>query len=239
MLKINDLVTGYSSIEVLHGISMNIEQGEAIGVLGANGAGKTTLLKSIMGLLKPLKGEILLNNAPVTGMTANLMVQKGVVLVPEGRGIFYPLTVAENLELGYLVVKGRTSKTEWDQRIQWVLDLFPELGKRWKQCAGTLSGGQQQMLAIGRALMSQPKILLLDEPSLGLAPLVVDSIIESLRYLVDSGMTVILVEQKIESALELVNRAYVLSNGKIVYLERSEVLKNVDSELLEKAYLGS
>jgi branched-chain amino acid transport system ATP-binding protein len=234
MLTISDLTSGYGPVEVLHNLSLNVNDGETVAILGPNGAGKSTLLKTIVGLISAQKGTIVFQGRPIERETPESVLAKGIALVPEGRRVFAGLTVLENLQMGaYLEHDAVRIKS----RIEYVFDLFSRLKERRRQLAGTMSGGEQQMLAIARALMSRPKLLLLDEPSLGLAPVIVEVVIDLIDSLRKEGLTIILVEQNIHQALEISSRAYVLANGVIkLHGEAAQLLETgLD---LEKAYLG-
>jgi len=233
LLELQDLEVAYGDLPALRGVSLGIEEGETLSVVGANGAGKTTMLRAISGLLRPRAGRILLDGARLDRMPSHVIVARGVVQVPEGRKIFPGLTVKENLELGSYVAAARAHRRESLER---VLGLFPRLAERQRQAAGTMSGGEQQMLAIGRALMARPRILMLDEPSLGLAPIIVQEIFRIIAEINRLGTTVLLVEQNTRQALSLSRRGYVLENGRIA-LEGTgaELLGN---EHVRRAYLG-
>lgn len=233
MLDVKQISAGYGDIQILHQISLNIEKGEMVSVLGANGAGKTTLLLTLSGILRPTEGEIYFLNGRLDGLEPHLIVQKGVVRIPEGRKIFQEMTVLENLELGSYI---RTAKRYRKENLSKVFVLFPRLEERKDQFAGTLSGGEQQMLAIGRGLMTLPQILMLDEPSLGLAPLIVMNLFEVIKGINQEGTTILLVEQNVQLALSAVQRGYVLENGKIILEGKSENLLKED--YMRKAYLG-
>ena len=233
MLKIEDLNVFYGSIHALQDISLNIQQGEMVAILGANGAGKTTTLATISGLLKPKNGKIYFEGRDITGIPTHQIVSLGISHVPEGRQIFTTLTVQENLRLG--AYQRRDTRLINDDA-NWIYSLFPILEERQNQTAGTLSGGEQQMLAISRAVMSKPRLLLLDEPSMGLAPLVVDLIFDVIRQLRERDITVLLVEQNAYQALIEADRAYVLETGRIKLSGSSSQLLN-DAEI-QKAYLG-
>ncbi len=234
MLKILDLTSGYGPVVVLHSLSLNVNDGETVAILGPNGAGKSTLLKTIVGLISAQKGTILFQGRPIERATPESLLAKGIALVPEGRRVFAGLTVMENLRMGaYLEHNAARTKS----RIEYVFNLFFRLKERRRQLAGTLSGGEQQMLAIARALMSRPKLLLLDEPSLGLAPVLVEVVIDLIDSLRKEGLTIILVEQNIHQALEISNRAYVLTNGVIKLQGDAAQLLETGLDL-EKAYLG-
>jgi branched-chain amino acid transport system ATP-binding protein len=233
VLKIEDLNVFYGSIHALQDISLNIQQGEMVAILGANGAGKTTTLATISGLLKPKSGKIYFEGRDITGIPTHQIVSLGISHVPEGRQIFTTLTVQENLRLG--AYQRRDTRLINDDA-NWIYSLFPILEERQNQTAGTLSGGEQQMLAISRAVMSKPRLLLLDEPSMGLAPLVVDLIFDVIRQLRERDITVLLVEQNAYQALIEADRAYVLETGRIKLSGSSSQLLN-DAEI-QKAYLG-
>ena len=233
LLELHDVEVAYGELPALRGVSLGVEEGETLSVVGANGAGKTTMLRAISGLLRPRAGRILLDGARLDQMPSHVIVARGVVQVPEGRKIFPGLTVKENLELGSYVAAARAHRR---QSLERVLGLFPRLAERQRQAAGTMSGGEQQMLAIGRALMARPRILMLDEPSLGLAPIIVQEIFRIIAEINRLGTTVLLVEQNTRQALSLSRRGYVLENGRIA-LEGSgaELLGN---EHVRRAYLG-
>ena len=233
LLDIADLRVSYGNIEVLHGIHLRVGKGEIVTVLGANGAGKSTTLLTISGLVRAVSGTIRFGDIPLHKLPAHQVVRMGVAQVPEGRRVFGTLTVQENMNLGAFVNRDRQ---EIKKTQEWIYSLFPRLAQRQDQLAGTLSGGEQQMLAIGRALMSQPQILLLDEPSLGLAPLLVKTIFQTIKDINESGVTVVLVEQNARAALKLAHRGYVLELGRIVLDGPSEsLLANPD---VQAAYLG-
>jgi branched-chain amino acid transport system ATP-binding protein len=234
MLEIKNLAVNYGAISALHGISLSVPGGQIVTLIGANGAGKTTTLKTISGLLKPASGEIVYEGHNIAGLPPHLIVLQGISQSPEGRMIFANLTVHENLQLGAYLQKNReTVRRELDR----VFALFPRLKEREKQIAGTLSGGEQQMLAIGRALMSRPRLLLLDEPSLGLAPLLVKTIFEKIVEINrEQGLTILLVEQNANLALEISHFAYVLETGKVVLQGSSMELR--ENPKVKSAYLG-
>lgn len=234
MLNISDLTSGYGPIEVIHNLSLNVNQGEIVAVLGPNGAGKSTLLKTIVGLISPRNGGILFQDRPIERQTPERVLERGIALVPEGRRVFAGLTVLENLQMGAYLER-ETARIR--DRIDYTFDLFPRLKDRHRQLAGTLSGGEQQQLAIARALMSSPKMLLLDEPSLGLAPVIVEVVIDLINSLRKDGLTIILVEQNIHQALEISDRAYVLVNGSIKLSGNANELLETGLDM-EKAYLG-
>lgn len=234
LLEISDLYVKYGNIEVLHGVNLRVEEGEIVTILGANGAGKSTTLLALSGLVKPARGSLTFGGLPIQKLPAHSIVRLGIAQVPEGRRIFSTLTVQENLNLGAFV----SSNTELIKKTQdWIYTLLPILSERRQQLGGTLSGGEQQMLAIGRALMSNPKMLLLDEPSLGLAPLLVKTIFQTLQEINTAGVTIVLVEQNARAALKLAHRAYVMELGKIVLEGPSAEL--MASAEMQAAYLGT
>lgn len=233
MLALKDVHTYYGNIHALKGISLRVEKGEIVTLIGANGAGKTTTLRTINGLLKPRQGTITLDGNDLFHHKAHEIVYQGVAMVPEGRGIFARLTVVENLDLG---AYSRNDKKGIQQDMERVYGLFPRLKERHKQVAGTLSGGEQQMLAIGRGLMAHPRLLLLDEPSMGLAPILVESIFETIQAINHEGTTILLVEQNALMALSIAHRGYVLQTGQIVLEDIAANLKQ--NEMVRKAYLG-
>ncbi len=233
MLKIEDLRVAYGGIEALKGISLEVPQGSIVTLIGANGAGKSTTLRSIMGLVKSTSGKITYCGENITGIKTSEIVAKGIALVPEGRRVFSNLTVIENLMIGAYL---RNDKAEIEKDVEWVYDLFPRLKERSWQLAGTMSGGEQQMLAVGRALMSRPKIVMMDEPSLGLAPLVVKQIFSIIKQIRDQGVTILLIEQNANVALHTADLGYVMETGKITMSgEGKELLVNED---VRAAYLG-
>lgn len=233
MLEVNDIHTYYGNIHALKGVSINVKEGEIVTLIGANGAGKTTTLRTITGLLKPRKGSVTLQGEDITPFKANEIVFKKVAMVPEGRGVFARLTVSENLDMGAFIRKDTNRIREDRER---VFNLFPRLKERLSQVAGTLSGGEQQMLAIGRALMAHPRLLLMDEPSMGLAPILVESIFETIRTINKEGTTILLVEQNATMALSIAHRGYVLQTGTIALEDSAENLKQ--NEMVQKVYLG-
>jgi len=233
MLEVENIHSFYGNIHALKGVSLTVEKGEIVTLIGANGAGKSTTLRSITGSLKPLEGHIRLEGEDLGPYKAHQIVNKGVAMVPEGRRIFARLTVSENLEMG---AYSRTDKTEITRAMERVFSLFPRLKERHSQVAGTLSGGEQQMLATGRALMAQPRILLMDEPSMGLAPVLVEIIFDTIKQINAEGTTVLLVEQNALMALSIATRGYVLQTGEIVLHDVAENLKK--NEMIQKAYLG-
>jgi len=234
MLKVQNIQTYYGNIQALKDVSIEIAEGEIVALIGANGAGKTTTLMSICGITPPRSGQVLLDGDPIQDLSPENIVKKGVVQVPEGRRIFPDMTVLENLEMGAFL---RTNKLQIQQDLNYVMTLFPILEKRQSQLGGTLSGGEQQMLAISRALMARPRVLLLDEPSLGLAPLIIKQIFEIIRQInKQSNTTIFLVEQNANQALKLADRGYVMENGRITLVDSAaNLLSNVD---VRKAYLG-
>lgn len=233
LLELRDLHVNYGNVEALHGINLSVNEGEIVTILGANGAGKSTTLNSICGLVKATKGEILLDGEPIHSVPAHNIVKMGISQSPEGRRVFSTLTVEENMDLGAFTMK---DKAKIERNREWIYDLFPRLLERRTQLAGTLSGGEQQMLAIGRALMSSPRLLLLDEPSLGLAPILVKSIFETIRKINKHGLTVILVEQNARAALKLADRGYVMEVGNIVLADDAKSL--LSNPEIQSAYLG-
>ena len=233
ILNIDNVHTFYGNIHALKGISINIEKGEIVTLIGGNGAGKTTTLRTICGLLKPREGSINLNGEDLLKYQAHEIVYKGISMVPEGRGVFARLTVMENLEMGAF---SRNNKEEISHNIDRVFTLFPRLKERRTQVAGTLSGGEQQMLATGRGLMSNPSVMLMDEPSMGLAPVLVELIFDIIQQINQEGTTILLVEQNALMALSIAHRGYVLQTGEIVISDTAENLKK--NPTVQKAYLG-
>ena len=233
LLELDNIKTYYGNIRALKGISLEVDEGEIVCLIGANGAGKSTTLMTISGVLTPVDGDVIYQGQSIAGVRPDTIVKMGICQVPEGRMIFPILTVAENLDLGaYLRTDPKGIKEDRDR----VFSLFPVLRDRQKQHGGTLSGGEQQMLAIARALMGQPKLMLLDEPSLGLAPILVDIIFNTIRRISEQGTTILLVEQNAQVALQTSNRGYVLETGEITLADTSEELLN--NEEVRKAYLG-
>jgi branched-chain amino acid transport system ATP-binding protein len=232
ILAVRDLEVAYGNIPALHGITIEVQKGEIVTLIGANGAGKTTTLRTISGLLKPRRGEVTFGDRSITGRKPDVITAMGVSHVPEGRGIFANLTVEDNLELGAYVRKDKVTDAEYER----VFTLFPVLKERRKQSAGTLSGGEQQMLAISRALMSKPVVLLLDEPSLGLAPQMVQAIFRVVKEINAEGTTILLVEQNAHMALVTAHRGYVMETGRIVMHDDTKAL--LASDRVKKAYLG-
>ena len=233
MLEIRDLVVNYGAINAIKGVSFDVNQGEVIALIGANGAGKTTILHTITGLVKAKSGSVMFEGKELLKTPPHKIVEMGMAHVPEGRRIFQQLSVYKNLSLGAFT---RTDKGDFEANLKMVYEKFPRLEERKKQIAGTLSGGEQQMLAMGRALMSQPKIILMDEPSMGLSPLFVTEVFDIIEEIKKSGTTVLLVEQNAKKALEIADRAYVLETGKIALSGDAKELMNNDS--VKKAYLG-
>ena len=232
ILSVHGIEVSYGTIKALHGIDLEVRKGEIVTLIGANGAGKTTTLRTISGLLKPRNGSISFNGADITGVKPHTIVSRGISHVPEGRGIFANLTVHDNLELGGYLRKDKISNAEYER----VYTLFPVLKERIKQNAGTLSGGEQQMLAISRALMAKPTLLLLDEPSLGLAPQMVQTIFRVIREINAEGTTILLVEQNAHMALVTAHRGYVMETGRITATDDTKAL--LASDRIKKAYLG-
>jgi branched-chain amino acid transport system ATP-binding protein len=233
MLNIDNLTVSYGGIEALRGISLQVEEGKIVTLVGANGAGKSTMLRSIVGLVKPKGGSISYMNKNIINQKTKDMVKDGIVLVPEGRRVFSNLTVIENLKIGAFI---RKDEKNIKNDIEWVYSLFPRLKERSWQLAGTLSGGEQQMLAVGRALMSRPKLLMMDEPSLGLAPLVVKDIFNIIKEIHKQGVTILLIEQNANAALHIADVGYVIETGRITLMGTgTELLSN---EEVKKAYLG-
>lgn len=233
MLKVNEIDVYYGNIQALKGVSLEVSEGEIVTLIGANGAGKSTLLKTLSGLLKPKKGEIQYLGANIAGKPAQSIVKSGISHVPEGRRVFANMTVEENLELGAFL---RKDKKEIRNDLNKVYEIFPRLLERRKQLSGTLSGGEQQMLAMGRAIMARPKLLLLDEPSMGLAPLMVKTIFTTIEEINRTGTTILLVEQNANMALSIANNAYVIETGRVVVSGTAKELQA--SEQIKQAYLG-
>jgi branched-chain amino acid transport system ATP-binding protein len=234
LLEIENLNTYYGNIHALKGISLLVEEGEIVTLIGANGAGKTTTLRSICGLIRPRSGAVRLNGRDLSQLPAHQVTGLGITMVPEGRGVFARLTVLENLEMG---AYSRRDKSEIQADMQRMFSLFPRLKERRKQHAGTLSGGEQQMLAMARALMARPKLLLMDEPSMGLAPILVEGVFNTIREINQEGITILLVEQNARMALSVAQRGYVIQSGEIVLQETADQL--LENELVQKAYLGN
>ncbi|MCD6348306.1 MAG: ABC transporter ATP-binding protein [Candidatus Korarchaeota archaeon] len=232
MLEVAGLDAGYGEVQVLWNVGLKVERGEIVSLIGANGAGKTTTLRSIMGLIRPFSGVIRFDGTEITGLPTHEIVRRGIALVPEGRHLFPKMTVIENLKMGAYAVDG----SKYKDLLERVFQIFPVLKERKDQLASTLSGGEQQMLAIARGLMSDPKLLMLDEPSLGLAPKIVKKVMRVVSEIRDEGVTVLLVEQNAKMSLEISDRGYVLETGKIVLEGTSEEL--LRNEHVRKAYLG-
>jgi branched-chain amino acid transport system ATP-binding protein len=233
MLEVENIHSYYGNIHALKGVSLTVDKGEIVTLIGGNGAGKSTTLRSITGIMKPLEGYVRLEGEDLAPFKAHEIVYKGIAMVPEGRRIFARLTVAENLDMG---AYSRNSKQEIASDLERVYSLFPRLRERRNQIAGTLSGGEQQMLATGRALMARPRILLMDEPSMGLAPVLVELIFDTIKRINEEGTTILLVEQNALMALSIANRGYVLQTGEIVLHDVAEKLQK--NEMIQKAYLG-
>lgn len=232
MLKVNNLHVFYGGIHALKGVNLNVEAGQIVTLIGANGAGKSTTLRSIVGLVKPRSGSILFGDEDLMKVTTHEIIRRGIGVSPEGRRVFPNLTVLENLELGAY----HQSPKEFLKQFEWVCSLFPRLRERQEQLAGTLSGGEQQMLALGRALMSRPKLVLLDEPSLGLAPLIVEEVFKTIQTINEQGATILLVEQNAMAALNVADHAYVLETGRVILEGSGQAL--LQDERVRKAYLG-
>ena len=236
MLKIRNLESGYDKLKVLKGVSLHVNPGEIVTIIGANGAGKTTLLNTITSIVKPTAGEIKLNGTNVTGISPDRIVKNGCALVPEGRQLFPAMTVRENLILGGYTLSRKKGKKANAENLENFYTMFPILKERRNQLAGTLSGGEQQMVAIGRALMAEPELLLMDEPSMGLAPIIVKNIFRAVESLRDQGKTILIVEQNARAVLEIADRGYVMETGFLVMEGKaSELLDNND---VKRAYLG-
>lgn len=233
MLKVEGLNAGYGSVNILWDIGFEVKDGEIVAILGSNGAGKTTMVRTITGMVKASSGKVEFNGEDLSGKSSRVILDSGIVQVPEGRQLFTEMTVLENLELGAF---NKETKAHFAENLEKCYNWFPKLRERAKQAAGTLSGGEQQMLAVARGLMSRPKILLLDEPSMGLAPIIVNQIYDLIREIRDSGITVLLVEQNARKALGICDYAYVLENGKINLSGSGEEL--LKSDAVRKAYLG-
>ena len=234
MLKIENLFVNYGGINALRGISLEVQDGEIVTLIGANGAGKSTTLRTITGLVKAASGSVIWNGEEMIGKSIDTIFKSGIAMVPEGRRVFSDLTVLENLHIGAYL---RKDKEEIDKDIEWVYSLFPRLKERYWQYAGTLSGGEQQMLAVGRALMSRPKLMMMDEPSLGLAPLVVQDIFSIIKEINRQGVTILLIEQNANMALRIADRGYVLETGQISMTGTG--LELLNDESVKAAYLGT
>jgi len=233
MMDLQNVSAGYGELQILYDVSLNVQLGEIVALVGANGAGKSTLINTITGMLPISSGQILFDDIPMRNVRAHTVIRHGISLVPEGRRLFPYMTVLENLEVGAYIEKNGNVINE---NLQWVFSIFPKLKERRKQLAGTFSGGEQQMLTIGRALMTRPKFLILDEPSLGLAPMIVNEVFDVIQLLLKEGVTILLVEQNVRRCLEIANRAYVLEHGRIVMGGKSKEL--LEDEKVKKAYLG-
>jgi branched-chain amino acid transport system ATP-binding protein len=233
MLKVEKIEVRYSGVPVIHDVSFSVKRGELISIVGANGAGKTTVLKTVAGTLHPTKGSIEFENEDISDSSTVKIVRRGITYVPEERRIFGPLSVEENLKLGAYIVDDRE---EIEKKLDYVYGLFPILKDRHKQLGGTLSGGEQQMLAIGRGLMSSPKLLMLDEPSLGLMPKLVDEMLEAVSKLKGEGRTILLVEQNVREALEMADRGYVLQTGRTIHQGTGRTL--LETDIVKRAFLG-
>jgi len=233
ILSLKDVFTSYGPVRVLEGVSIDIRSGEIVCMLGSNAAGKTTTLRTILGMTKPSAGEIVLDGERIDGLNTTEVVAKGITMVPENRRLFAKMTVRENLEIGANL---RDDKEGIQEDIQRVLKLFPRLEERLSQKAGTLSGGEQQMLAIGRALTAKPKVLLMDEPSMGLAPILVEQVFETIKEINQQGTTIFLVEQNANMALSVAHRGYAIQTGRIVLSDTAQALR--DNPLMQEAYLG-
>jgi len=233
LLEVNDIHTYYGNIHALKGISLTVDEGEIVTLIGANGAGKTTTLRTISGLIKPRQGNIVFESEDAVKYAAHDLVFKGIAMVPEGRGIFAKMSVRENLEMG---AYHRNDKEGIQKDLEWVFELLPRLKEREKQVAGTLSGGEQQMLATARALMARPRLMLMDEPSMGLAPVLVEAIFDTIEKINNEGTTILLVEQNATMALSIAHRGYVLQTGQIVLTDTAASLQK--NEMVQKAYLG-
>lgn len=233
MLKLIDVDTYYGPSQVLHSISLEVNRGEIVCLLGANAAGKTTTMKTIFGLVHPRQGSVLFEEQPIERALAGDIVKMGMALVPEGRRIFSRMSVLENLEMGAYT---RSSRSEMKRDIEHVCQIFPRLKERLKQMAGTMSGGEQQMLAMARALMSHPRLICMDEPSMGLSPILVQTVFDTIKRIRDEGVTVFLVEQNASMALSLADRGYVIQTGKVVLSDTAPNL--LTNDLVRQAYLG-
>ena len=232
LLEVNEIHTYYGNIHALKGISFEVDNGEIIALIGANGAGKTTTLRTICGLMEPREGSVHYDGDDISSTRTDLLVSRGISMVPEGRGVFSKLTVEENLDMGAYTRRDKEIKTDLDH----MYDLFPRLEERKRQLAGTMSGGEQQMLAIARALMASPRLLLLDEPSMGLAPVLVDGVFETVERIKNEGVTILLVEQNAHMALQIADRGYVLQSGEVAISDTAANLQQ--NEIVQKTYLG-
>ena len=232
LLEVKDIHTYYGNIHALKGVSFEVDSGEIIALIGSNGAGKTTTLRTISGLMEPREGTVYYDDVDISSTRADLLVSRGISMVPEGRGVFAKLTVEENLDMGAYVRQDSAVKDD----LAGAYELFPRLEERKKQLAGTLSGGEQQMLAIARALMSKPRLLLLDEPSMGLAPVLVDGVFDTIQRIANEGVTILLVEQNAHMALQIADRGYVLQSGEVAMSDTAANLQQ--NETVQKTYLG-
>ncbi len=232
LLEVNDIHTYYGNIHALKGVSFEVDSGEIIALIGANGAGKTTTLRTISGLMDPRDGSVYYDGEDISTSRADTLVSKGISMVPEGRGVFAKLTVEENLDMGAYTRRDGSIKED----LAGAYELFPRLGERKKQVAGTLSGGEQQMLAIARALMAKPRLLLLDEPSMGLAPVLVDGVFDTVERIASEGVTILLVEQNAHMALQIADRGYVLQSGEVAIADTAANLRQ--NETVQRTYLG-
>ncbi|MEO1287523.1 MAG: ABC transporter ATP-binding protein [Chloroflexota bacterium] len=233
LLEVNDVHSFYGNIHALKGITFSVEEGEIVSLIGSNGAGKSTTLRTITGLMTPRHGYVMYDGEPISGMRADLIVNRGIAMVPEGRGVFAKMTVTENLELGAFK---RNDAKNIRQDLEYMYELFPRLGERRTQYAGTMSGGEQQMLVMARAMMAKPRLLLLDEPSMGLAPILVDGVFETIQQINEQGTTVLLVEQNAHMALQIADRGYVLQSGEVVIADTAKNLQT--NPEVQKTYLG-
>lgn len=232
LLEVKEIHTYYGNIHALKGVSFEVDSGEIIALIGANGAGKTTTLRTVCGLMEPRDGTVHYDGDEISGARADLLVSRGISMVPEGRGVFAKLTVEENLDMGAYTRRDKRIRDDLDR----VFELFPRLEERKKQYAGTMSGGEQQMLAIARALMSSPRLLLLDEPSMGLAPVLVDGVFDTVQRIKNEGVTILLVEQNAHMALQIADRGYVLQSGEVALSDTAANLQQ--NETVQKTYLG-
>ena len=232
LLEVNEIHTYYGNIHALKGVSFEVDSGEIIALIGSNGAGKTTTLRTISGLMDPREGTVLYDGEDISASRADTLVAKGISMVPEGRGVFAKLTVEENLDMGAYTRRDGGIKED----LKGAYELFPRLGERKKQVAGTLSGGEQQMLAIARALMAKPRLLLLDEPSMGLAPVLVDGVFDTVQRIANEGVTILLVEQNAHMALQIADRGYVLQSGEVAISDTAANLQQ--NETVQRTYLG-
>lgn len=233
VLSVDGIHCGYDGVPVIHGISLEVKAGELVAIVGANGAGKSTMMKTIAGLMHPIQGKITFKGEDISGLAAHETIRRGISYVPEGRRLFSKLTIRENLELGAFI---QNDRPRIEARLEEVFDLFPKLRDRQDQIAETMSGGEQQMVAIARGLMSRPQLLLLDELSLGLMPSLVEKVMEAVVKINQGGVTVLLVEQMVQEALEIASRGYVIQTGKIV--QEGDARDLLDSEKVRKAYMG-